>query len=151
MTTRAEAVQAILAEWVAEWSTGAAYCFQNERFDPTGLQEWAEVEIIHRVGRQDTIGAPQDVEFLRRATLRVRVGVLPNSGRARSDELSDAASQIFEGKRLSGTSIIFDAGTVSEEFAEKKWFVQRVDVPFTYVESAISGRDFSDGFSSGFS
>lgn len=134
MTTRAQAIQAINARWVALWTNGVAYQLTNEGFDPTGLEEWVRLTVRHFSSRQATNAKPGNRTYERPGLLFIQVFVLPNTGRQRSDELCFTASKIFETKSLAGTSLLFKNASPIEAPAEEKWFGQTIQIPFSYSE-----------------
>lgn len=145
MTTVNEATEAIYQRWVDNTSLDSAnYTFENEGFDPPPLEDWARLVVRHQEGGQETLGASGNRIFERRGQVMIQIFTPapdPSSagapgGRAGLDALMQEAMTIFEGERVSGTTLRFTGVSDPREIpSDGKWMGLVIGFPFVYTET----------------
>ncbi len=139
-TTLPEAKIAIHAHFLAEWVVGlnprTPFCFDDEKFDPPDAP-WAKLVVQHANAFQETLGDCGNRKFARtgRAIVMLRKPPLIG-GTDVMDQLLQAAMRLFEGRRLSGTSLWFK-NVVPNEIGQPKdgrWYEATVTADFEYSE-----------------
>lgn len=139
-TTYPEAKIAAHKMFIAGWVDGpdplTPYCFDDEKFDPPDAP-WAKFVVQSGIFQQETLGAPRNRKFSRtgRAIIMLRKPPLIG-GQAVMDALIKAAVELFEGRRLCGTSGWFKNITPNEIGQPKdgRWYEATVTAEFEYVE-----------------
>lgn len=136
MTTLNEAREAIYGAFQTGWvSTGVAWTRDNEAFEPPQDASWARLSVRHQSGRQDTLGAAGGRKFARTGAAFVQIFTPIDDGVQRADGLSETARAIFEGERLTGTTVRFIGVSVREQGPEGAWYRVLVEAPFEYDET----------------
>lgn len=139
-TTFAEAKIALHAHFIAEWVIGpdprTPYFFDDEPFDPPDAP-WAKFVVQHSSAFQETLGGCGNRKFARtgRAIVMLRKPPLIG-GTDAMDQLIMPAMRLFEGRRLSGTSLWFK-NVVPNDIGQPKdgrWYEATVTADFEYSE-----------------
>lgn len=127
--------------FIANWSPPAPavdnYCFDDEAFDPEGIQEWLKISMRHTGGGQHTLGPIGSREFRRRAVLQFKIYTTVDRGLLRLDALAKTARDLFEGKTIS--QVMFHDSLYREDIGAEEpkgtWVEGLVQVDFTYDET----------------
>jgi hypothetical protein len=133
--TENEARAIIYQAFVDDWGSLTEYAFDNEAFNPEGLEEWVRLTVRQSTGGQHTLGAPGGRRYRRRGLVFVQVFAPVDKGLQRFDELARAARDIFEGKTLS--LVEFYDGNIREIGKDPNgpWFSGNVSVVFSFDET----------------
>lgn len=146
--TLGEAVEAIQQRWLDEWVDGSndpltASAFDDEPFDADSVDDpWVRLTIRHTGSEQATAGPVGGRNFDRTGIVLAQVFTLTGTGRdddgasgLSADDLAQTARAVFEAVRVSGTSLVFFAGTTREGDVDGRWAMTTVEVPFRYRET----------------
>lgn len=138
MTTLNQARTAVYQRFLTEWVDGAApltpYCFDNEVLD--AQVNWARCFVVSLPNAQETLGAPGNRKFKRRALAQVNIYVKPGQGMKAADALVKVAMDMFEGRSLLGTTVKFFEASSAEVgiVDEGRWFLLTVQAYFDYEQ-----------------
>lgn len=139
MTTLNQARAAVYRRFLEEWVDGSepltAFCFDNEVLDGENLT-WARCSVRSMPNAQETLGAPGNRKFHRRALARVEVYTQPGAGLEDADALVKTAMDMFEGRALLGTTVKFYEASSAEVglVDEGRWHLCTVQAYFDYHE-----------------
>lgn len=133
-TTLDEAVQAILNLFVTNWGTTTPYQIENENFKPPSTGSWVRVWLRHGPSAQVTLGQVGNRKFERDGSVLVNVFTNVGAGRGAGDALAKQVRAIFEGKRITDTTIRFFQVPIQEAAPDGKWYQTNVIADFRYTE-----------------
>ena len=111
------------------------YTFDNEEFDPPD-GPWVRFSFRNRNRGQETLGAAPNRRFGTRSSAFVQYFEPPGSGTATADSHMDKALSIFEGKRITGTTLRVVSATARElgPDPDKRWWGGTVEIVTDYDE-----------------
>ena len=135
MTTLPEAREAIYEEFATGWGTLTEYTLDNEKFEPPKHDPWARVSVRHTDGGQETLGTVGSRKFSRTGSVFVQIFTPENSGLSGADALLPIARAIFEGSRITQTTIRFLNVVAREIGLDGKWYQTMVEAAFEYDET----------------
>ena len=118
--------------FTAGWSGRTPIAFDNEEFTQPDIS-WVRVTVRNRVSNQETLGKRTNRKFLRLGAVFVQVFTPIDEGTAESDELAEAARNIFEGERLSG-EVWFTNVETRETGSDGNMYQTLVEALFTYEQ-----------------
>lgn len=139
MTTLAQAREAIYLAFDTVWASGpvSQYTFDNEEFDPPQNAAWVRLAVRHNDAGQETLGGTGARKFARKGAAFVQVFTPTKSqGTSEADTLIATARAIFEGTRISGTTLYFKDCVVRESgVVDDHWFMVVLEAEFEYNET----------------
>ncbi len=135
MTTFSEAREAIYKEFLAAWPGTTPLTFDNEKFTPPAESEWARLSVRHLTATQETLGSVGNRKFARFGLVFVQIFCPLNQGLTASDVLVIIAQSVFEGERITGTTIRFLDVNVQEQGRDNDSFSIVVEANFEYDET----------------
>ena len=135
MTDIVVAEEAIYQAFQDGWGATSAFTFDNEKFDPPEDDKWVRVAIRGNDSNQETLGKEGNRRFERSGILFIQCFTPENQGIKDANTLAKTAREIFEGKRISGTTIYFLSGTSRKIGPDGKWYQLNVEIPFRYDET----------------
>lgn len=142
MTTLNEARGAVynrvLAEWPPVWPD-IQFCFDDESLDPGTdangkVLPWVRFSVRQIAAAQQTLGAPGNRKYTRRALVRAEVYTAPGTGQKVPDLMCQTALEMFEGRYLAGTLMYGGAAAEQGLVLEDRWKLSTVEVYFDYEE-----------------
>jgi hypothetical protein len=139
MTTLNQARAAVYKRFLDEWADGdeplTSFCFDNEVLDGENLT-WARCSVRSMQNTQETLGAPGNRKFKRRALARVEVYTEPGSGLRAADELIQVAVAMFEGRSLLGTAVkLYEVSSAEVGLVDDgRWFLSTAQAYFDYEQ-----------------
>ena len=112
----------------------------NEKFKEPESGEWVRLVVRHSVREQETLGSAGNRRFQSDASLVAQVFTdqsfaapeRPEDRLVRSDELAQEIADLFGSTSFDGLS--FQAASAREAGQDGKWFLNVVEVPFTYED-----------------
>lgn len=126
---------AIYDKFIAAWGATTPVVRDNEKSDEfDGLTAWVRLSVRHFGRAQNTLGEAPTRQFGRVGAAFVQIYVPINDGTSNADLLSNSAAAVFEGERISGTSVCFKDVNVSEQGREGNWYTVLVEAEFEYFE-----------------
>lgn len=142
MTTINQAREAIYTAFLEAWTVETVpetvletpVTFDNEGFKPPS-EPWVRLTVRHTSSTQETLGPVGSRKFSRRGICFVQVFVPADSGTKEATELARKASLVFEGERISGTTLRFLDVVIRENGASGKWYGVSVEANFEYDET----------------
>lgn len=136
MTSLNEARESIYQLFNTGWGTETAIVFDQETFDGAD-DEWVRLSVRHLGSTQDTFGTAGNRKFERQGTAFVELFFRPDPVTAQTeiDRLAQKAKDIFEGNRISGTTLRFNDTPIRELGIVDEWYVVVVDAAFLYNET----------------
>lgn len=134
-TTLSEAREAIYNQFIDGWGSLTPITRDNLDFNPSGLDEWVRLSVRHTASAQETLNSPGLRRFARFGSVFVQIYTEGNKGTSRTDDLAEAARNLFEGLSLSGTTVRFLDVVFRETGAEEEWFQSIVEATFEYDET----------------
>lgn len=135
MTTQPQAVEAILQHWATAWAATTPYGFDNEVLDPPPLPPWARVTVRHTAGNQETLGEAGNRKFASFGTVFVQLFDRLDQGRAALDILAQQAKIVFQGTRITGTTVRFLNVFTRDVGRDDDLFQIAVEANFEYDET----------------
>lgn len=132
MTLPNEARAAVYSRFIALWTGGTAYTFENEKFAPPKDAAWVRLSVRNLESAQDCLGPPGARRFRRDALVFAQVFVPLDGGLAVSDSLVSDLQGIFEGVSFDGLD--FRAVSSREIGVDEAWHLTLVEAPFDYEE-----------------
>lgn len=134
MTTESEAGEAIYKAFFDGWASATPATADNEEFDAKELPEWARLSIRHNLSTQETLGEAGARKYDRGGSIFIEIYTAINTGVKRTVELKRLARDIFEGKRLTGTTVRFNDVIPTEQGPDGTWYRSTVEAIFVYTE-----------------
>lgn len=119
--------------FVDGWNNFTEYVFDNEDYDP-GDAGWVRVVVRGRDSYQSSLGVGGNRKFARKGVVFIQIFTPINGGTAQMGSVTEKILDVFEGKRIAGTSICFQAGMPREIGPEGVWYNSNVEIEFTYEE-----------------
>lgn len=141
MTSTSAAREAVYQAFVDGWTAPGAvsenyqYTADNLNFKPPNEEPWARISVRHNGSTQQTLGPKGSRKFSRFGSAYVQLFTPTNLGTATADELSELVRGIFEGERLSGTTLWFQDVIIREAGVDGDWFQVVVEAEFEYDET----------------
>lgn len=113
----------------------AEYIFENEKIDPSSLQDssWMRLGVRNTVSTQESMGQPLNREFLRKGYIFAQIFTPINKGMQQSDFISEALRVLFEGKTIGGIRIY--TCNVNEGLEDPPWKQTNVQIAFDYNQT----------------
>lgn len=134
-TTIKEAKVAIANAFLAGWAPlGFPAELPNEKFTKPSDSPWARLTIRHNSGTQYTLGKDGTRKFERGGTVFVQIFTPDEEGGGRATDLMAAVLDIFEGERISGTTVCFRDVIPRETGPDGKWYQVTIEATFDYIE-----------------
>jgi hypothetical protein len=133
VTTINESRKIIYDKFITLWGATSLYTFDNEQFDEPESSPWIRLTIRNSVGSQETLGVIGNRKYNRQAEIKVQVFTLANTGTQKSDEITTAVQNIFEGNTFD--RVYIDNSSINEIGVDGKWFMALVDISFFYDET----------------
>lgn len=133
MTTLPQAREAIYQHWADGWTLPPPYAFDNEPYDPPA-GPWLRLSVRHLGRAQTSLGEAANRRFESRALLILDYFEPPAGGAGMADVYLDAAAALFEGRRIAGTTIRFNAVITRERgvIEDGRWFAANAQGEFIY-------------------
>jgi hypothetical protein len=138
MTTLAQAREAIYKEFDDVWSSGpvSVYTYDNEAFDPPNDAAWVRLAVRHQAATQETLGQSGNRRFVRFGAVFLQIFTPTDQGASEADTLVATARAIFEGNRISSTTVRFLDCIVQESgIVDDHWYQVVLEVQFEYNET----------------
>jgi hypothetical protein len=135
MTTLSVAREAIYNVFNVAWANRTDLTFDNEKFTPPEDKSWVRLAVRHQDSSQETLGAVGNRKFLREGIAFIQVFTVMNTGVKSSDDLVEIARAVYEGTRISGTTIRFKDVIAREVGVDKSWFLVVIEAIFEYNET----------------
>lgn len=140
-STLSEVQAAIYQRFVSEWADRTPYCFDNEVMDNVQADvpadfAWVRLSIRHLDAGQRTLGQPGNRKFGREAAAFLQIFIPPDTGVAQAAILLQAGQNLFEGRTLPGTSVMFKDVVPREMGVERdgRSWGSTITAHFTYDE-----------------
>lgn len=145
--TPQQAREAIYECFEAGWLTGPPvepggdptallpYTFDNEKFD-TPAGPWVRLSVRHLDRRQVSLGGPGNRKFECEALVIIDYMEPPGHGVRATDGYLKTAADLFDARRIAGTTIRFGAAIPRERglIENETWWAANAQVPFWYEE-----------------
>lgn len=136
MTTTPEARQAMYTALInASVIDSANLTFDNEKYDPPDDQAWMRFTVRHTVMGQETLGGEGNRKFRRLGIAVTQIFTPIDQGVSEADTLAQLVKNVFEGVRLTGTTVRFLDVQIIEVGPENKWYQVNVEANFEYDET----------------
>jgi len=132
MTTINEAKEAILAQFVTNFTGTSAIATDNEEFETGGLTEWVRIVVRNTNRAQESFGGVGNRRFQSRGSVLVQVYTEANTGVQRSDTLAQEVVDVLEGISLTGVDLF--AAVIRETGPDGNWYQTVVEAEFDYFE-----------------
>jgi len=140
VTTTAQAREAVVDRLItAAVLPVTAIALDNEAFEaPTDGSSWIRLVVRNTASEQETLGAPGQRKFERRAVVFAQIFVPVDVGANNpvaaisADGLAATVRNLFEGVSFGGCN--FYGSLIREGRADGRWWLVVVEAPFTYYE-----------------
>lgn len=138
MTTLNESREALLTEFLTEWTTAhpaVPVYLDNEGAKPPESTAWVRLSVIQLSSRQETLAATGLRRFDRGDMVIAQIFAPLNEGTQLSHSLASSVRDILEAKHFSG--LRFQAARVRElgQDSQGDWLQTNVEVPFNYTRT----------------
>lgn len=133
--TEKEANEAVLARWIASWSSLqplVPFCFENEA--ALAVDTWARVKAQFPGSRQVSTGPVGTRRFERTGTIFVQLFVPVDQGTAALLDLVQAVRTTFESQQLAADLWTYATG-VAPAIEDGRWFMRVCSTPVTFYET----------------
>jgi len=134
VTTRLEAVEALVQHFVGVWGAEYPYTLEGEDYTPPD-GPWARFSVRHSIDHQHTIGPVGARKFERRAICYAQIYTPTNRGTRAARTLAQRVADGFEAISITGSTIYTTAATVRESEIDGRWLQMIVSIPLTYHET----------------
>lgn len=128
-----EAADLVVKHFLAGWGATSTVLLEGET-EPAPGTEWCRATIRHRFAGQETLGKRGSRRYERRAAFIVQLFVPENRGSKLLSQRMQQCLTLFEGERITGSSIHFGDVRPEERGQDRKWLAANVEVEFTYTE-----------------
>jgi len=129
----AEARERIYRSWKTGWDNLTRFTLANENFEPDE-NAWARCTVQPRDSQQDTLGPENNRSFKRTGVVFIQLFTPVHKGTKEMGALVERVLEIFEGKRIAGTTICFQSALPKPATVEGVWYNSTVEIVFTYYE-----------------
>lgn len=93
---------------------------------------WARLSVRHNFATQETLGTITNRKFERRGNVILNIFTPAGQGTSAADGYAETAQGIFEGTRISNTTVYFTDVIIREIGVEDNWYNLVVDAGFVY-------------------
>lgn len=144
MTTISQAREAVYAAFLTEWNNRTPVALDNEEFkvedqinDTTGeMTSWVRLTMRHLAGGPETLGGRGNVKYQRTGQVLAQIYTACNNGTLEADALMQTILDVYDGQRLTGTTVRFNGAVPLEEgVPDGDWYRASVEVAFVYDET----------------
>jgi len=134
MTGFVAAKEAILDLFVTAWGVTTEITLDNETLN-NPADNYVRLTIRHNDAAQETLGAVGNRKFTRLGSAFVQIFTPVDQGSQAADGFVATAMGIFEGVRISGTTVRFKDVIPREIGPDGKWYQVNVQADFEYDET----------------
>lgn len=128
-----EASHLLVKHFLDGWGSTSLALLEGEN-EPAPGSEWCRVTIRHRAAGQETLGNKGSRRFERKGAVIVQLFVPENKGSDALSKQMQACMNLFEGERITGSSIHFGDVLPHERGQDRKWLAANIEAEFTYTE-----------------
>jgi len=128
-----EAADLVVKHFLTGWGATSVVLLEGET-EPSPDVEWCRASIRHRGAGQETLGQRGSRKFERRAALFIQIFIPEGTGTKTLSQRMQQCMTLFEGERITGSTVHFNDVRPEERGQDKKWLAATVEVEFTYVE-----------------
>ena len=100
-----------------------------------GKTEWVHLRVIHNTSNRRTVSRIGNRRFDRFGRIPIQIFAEPGKGPQRLDEISQAVTDMFEGRSLPGFSVVFDNCRPRETGLDNdgRYITALAEVSFRYI------------------
>lgn len=136
MTSLNESREAVYQLFNSAWAGETPVVFDADSYDSAGVDQWVRLSVRNLFSSQETFGSTGLRKFERQALAGVELFFKPNNvNQDEIDRIAQKAKDIFEGNRISGTTIRFNDTPIRELGVINEWYVVVVEASFIYNET----------------
>ncbi len=141
--TRNEFRDAVYKAFIAGWTNGILYTFENENFEPPepptpgsfkNGTPWVRLSVRHNNIQQKTLGPIGSRKFEHEARVILQIFTVPNTGMKLSDQMAQLFLEIFDDD-LGSTTVFGGPSAYRERGTAEGWQMSEAWVDYTYDET----------------
>lgn len=135
MTDISQATEAVYETFATAWAARTPYCFGNEEFDPPEAP-WVRISVQELDRAQGSLGQTGNRRFESVAQITAQYFEPPGQGVKTAAGHMNFLRRIFEGLRIGGTTIYFQAVQIQRlgVVEDGRWYAETAVGRFFYDE-----------------